>query len=206
VIRTTDRPEKPHPVQIVHWPHPTLRHKSKPLKRVDAELRAMVQEMFVLMYADKGIGLAANQVDLPYRLFVLNSTGDPEQPEHQRVFINPVTSEPKGMDEAEEGCLSLPGIYGPVKRPETVVITSFDLDGNEQREQLDGLPARVVQHEVDHLDGRMFFDRMTDTALMAVREALDDFETQYQGVCERGGMPSPDEISSRLYELEKART
>lgn len=193
-------------MQIVIWPHPTLRHKSKPLKRVDAELREMVGQMFELMYAEKGIGLAANQVDLPYRLFISNVTGDPEQPEHQRIFINPVVSEPKGMEEGEEGCLSLPGIYGPVKRPESVVVTSFDLDGNERVERLDGLFARVAQHEVDHLDGRMFFDRMTDTALMTVREALDDFEAEFHGLCERGSIPSPDEISSRLTELEKART
>src|SRR4051812_11610093 len=97
-------------LKIINYPHPTLRHVSKPLKRVDAELRRIVRAMFDALYEAKGIGLAANQVDLPYRLFIVNPKSDPNEPQEERVFINPVLSSRKGLAEAEEGCLSLPGL------------------------------------------------------------------------------------------------
>ena len=90
-------------MRIIQFPHPTLRRVSKPLRRVDDELRRIVRAMFVLMYQAKGIGLAANQVDLPYRLFVLNLNPDEAAAEDEQVFINPVLSQPKGSEEAEEG-------------------------------------------------------------------------------------------------------
>ena len=90
-------------LEIVQYPHPTLRHKSKPINRVDRELKEIVSEMFKLMYEAKGIGLAANQVDLPIQLFIINLKSDPNEGE-ELVFINPVVTSPKGSDEAEEGC------------------------------------------------------------------------------------------------------
>jgi len=103
-------------LQIIHYPHPTLRHVSKPLARVDAELRAWVAEMFDLMYEHEGVGLAANQVDLPYRLFVCNPSGDQSEKESECVFINPVIVKGSGQHEHDEGCLSIPGIHAPVVR------------------------------------------------------------------------------------------
>ena len=100
-------------LQVIQYPHPTLRHRSKPLKRVDADLRKIVDEMIELMYEHEGVGLAANQVDLPYRLFVANEKGDPDLPEFEQVFINPVLSAGHGQEEDEEGCLSIPGIRPP---------------------------------------------------------------------------------------------
>ena len=100
-------------MEIITYPHPTLRYKSKPIKRVDAQLHDVVREMFELMYDANGVGLAANQVDLPIRLFVVNLEADPEKGE-ELVFINPVIRMPKGTKEHEEGCLSLPGLYGNV--------------------------------------------------------------------------------------------
>src|SRR5881227_4418245 len=98
-------------MEIVTYPHPTLRRVSRPLRRVDAELRQKIREMFDLMYAAKGIGLAANQVDLPLRLFIVNLEAKPDAGE-ELVFINPVISLPRGgTEEMEEGCLSLPGLY-----------------------------------------------------------------------------------------------
>src|SRR5215211_3549141 len=105
-------------LQIVQYPHPTLRHLARPLKRVDAELKRLVRQMFDLMYENRGIGLAATQVDLPYRLFIINLESDAAKQDQEFVFINPVLSNRKGMAEAEEGCLSLPGLYADVKRPE----------------------------------------------------------------------------------------
>ena len=117
-------------LRVLKYPHPALRHKSKPLRRVDTELKNTVREMFDLMYENKGIGLAANQVDLPYRFFILNTEGDPEKGE-EYVFINPVIIKRSGTAEADEGCLSFPEIYAPVKRSAKIVIAAYDLDGKE---------------------------------------------------------------------------
>jgi len=136
-------------LRIVKYPHPALRHKSKPLRRVDGELKNTVREMFDLMYLQKGIGLAANQVDLPYRFFVLNPEGDPEQGQ-EYVFLNPVINKRSGTEEAEEGCLSFPEIYAPVKRSAKIVISAYNLAGEEVNYELTGLLARAAQHEYDH--------------------------------------------------------
>ncbi len=193
-------------MRIIHYPHPTLRHLSKPLKAVDQELIGMVREMFEVMYEHKGLGLAANQVDLPYRLFVVNIYGDPDQPEAETVFINPVINRHKGMAEAEEGCLSIPGVYAQVKRPEKVVCAAYDLQGNEMEYEMDGLFARVVQHEVDHLDGRLFVDRLSPTGQAEIRESLEEFELEFSGRRKSGEIPSDNEILARLAELEAVRT
>jgi peptide deformylase len=193
-------------LRIVQYPHPTLRHVSKPLKRVDAELHRMIREMFELMYEAKGIGLAANQVDLPYRLFVLNLESDPQARDLEHVFINPVLTSRKGMAEAEEGCLSLPGLYAEVRRPERVTLEAYTPGGQQVTMELDDLFARAVQHELDHLDGKLFIDRLTPTGEMAVRPALDDFELQYHGHRDRGEVPDDAAIVKRLEELERLRT
>ncbi len=193
-------------MQIVQYPHPTLRHVSKPLKRVDAELHRLIREMFELMYEAKGIGLAANQVDLPYRLFVLNLESDPQARDLEHVFINPVLTSRKGMAEAEEGCLSLPGLYADVRRPERVTLEAFTPGGQQVKMELDELFARAAQHEIDHLDGTLFIDRLSPTGEIAVRPALDDFELQYRGHLERGEIPDDAAIAKRLEELERLRT
>lgn len=193
-------------MHIITYPHPTLRHPSKPLKRVDAELRKIVAEMIDLMYEDDGIGLAANQVDLPYRLFVLNPTGDPEHKEHEYVFINPVIARRQGGAEAEEGCLSLPGIHAHVRRPEKIVISAYNLQGEEMHLELDGLFARAVQHECDHLEGILFIDRLSEPAKLAVRGALEELEAAFEGSQRRGMVPDEQEIAGRLAELESLRT
>jgi peptide deformylase len=193
-------------VQIIHYPHPTLRHKSKPLRKVDAELRAMVARMFELMYEHKGVGLAANQVDLPYRLFVMNPTGDPAKKDEERVMINPIISGPKGSEEGEEGCLSLPQLYADVKRPAKIMLNAYDLDGNEFHGEVEGYFARIVQHETDHLDGRLFIDRLPETVLADFRDDLDEMIGNFRGAQSRGTVPNDAAIAARLAELERART
>ncbi len=193
-------------MEIIRYPHPTLRHKSKPLKRVDAELRRMVEEMFELMYEARGIGLAANQVDLPYRMFVLNLQSDPELKEEERVFINPVITHRKGSAQREEGCLSLPELFAEVTRPEKVKVNAFDLSGNELTLELDGLFARAFQHEVDHLDGVMFIDRLNETSLADVKEPIAEFELEFRNRRELGEIPDDEAIAARLSELESLRT
>jgi peptide deformylase len=193
-------------LRIVQYPHPALRHVAKPLVRVDQELHAIVRNMFELMYEANGVGLAANQIDLPYRLFVVNLESDPEAAEEERVFINPVLSDRKGMVEGEEGCLSLPGVYADVKRSAEVVLNAFDLAGEEVSLPLEGLLARVVQHEIDHLNGILFIDRLSPTGELAVKQALEDFETQFTGQRQRGEIPDDAAIARRLAELEQLRT
>jgi peptide deformylase len=193
-------------LRIVQFPHPTLLRPSKPLRRVDAEVHQFVAEMFDLMYQHNGCGLAANQVDLPYRLFVMNTTGKAAEKEQEQVFINPVLSKHKGMKEDEEGCLSLPGLYAPVRRPERVTVSGYNLAGEKITLDTSGLFARVVQHEVDHLDGIMFIDRLTPTGRIAVKEALAEFETEFHQRRDRGEIPDDRRISARLAELEEQRT
>jgi peptide deformylase len=193
-------------LRIIQYPHPTLRHVSKPLKRVDQELHAIVREMFDLMYAANGVGLAANQVDLPYRLFIINLQSDPAAKDQERVFINPVLTSRKGNAEAEEGCLSLPGLYADVKRPERAVLNAYDLTGQEVNLELEGLFARAVQHEIDHLDGVLFIDRLSPTVEMDIRDSLIDFDVQFESARDRGEIPDDATIARRLAELEKLRT
>ncbi|MHB0957829.1 MAG: peptide deformylase [Pirellulaceae bacterium] len=192
----------PATLEIVHYPHPALRRKSKPVRRVDAALRDSVRRMFELMYEARGVGLAANQVDLPLRLFIVNLKGDPQEGE-ELVFINPVLSRPKGLEEAEEGCLSLPELYGNVRRPKKIRLNAFSLDGQEIDLELDGLLSRVVQHETDHLDGILFTDRLSTTGRLAVEDELDEFETDFDSRRQQGEIPSDREIEARLMEWEK---
>lgn len=195
-------------LRIINYPHPTLRRPSKPLKRVDAELHALVREMFDLMYSKehRGVGLAANQVDLPYRLFIVNLSSDPAIKDEEHVFINPVLSLPKGGEEDEEGCLSLPGLFAPVRRPEKIRINAYNLAGQEVVYDLDDLFARVVQHETDHLDGVLFIDRLAPTVELSVRDRLLEFEQDFASRRQLGEIPSDEDILSRLAELEALRT
>ena len=193
-------------MEIIRYPHPTLRHVSKPLTRVDAALRKMVEEMFELMYEARGIGLAANQVDLPYRMFVLNLQSDPELKEEEHVFINPVVTHRKGTAQREEGCLSLPELFSEVTRPEKIKVNAFDLVGNELMLELDGLFARAFQHEVDHLDGVLFIDRLSETSVADIKESLEDFELDFKSRREQGEIADDATIAARLADLERLRT
>ena len=189
-------------MEIVPYPHPALRWKSRPVKEIDANLRKVVAEMFELMYAAKGIGLAANQVALPYRLFVLNLTGDASEKDEELVFLNPEILKRKGTIEGEEGCLSFPGLYGDVKRAAEIVVEAFDLDGNVFEYNLDELASRAVQHETDHLDGVLFIDRMTETVRKTAEPMLEDFETQYRKAQAEGKFETDEVLKQRLKELE----
>jgi len=193
-------------LQVIQYPHPTLRHVSKPLKRVDRELRELISQMCDLMYEHQGVGLAGNQVDLPYRVFVANPTGDPANKDAEHVFINPVILSGKGHVEGEEGCLSIPGLVGEVVRKERVKIEAFNLAGEQFTGELDGLFARIVQHEIDHLDGMLFIDRLTPSQLADLRDDLEEFEIDFTSKREVGEMPSEEQMAVHLHELERLRT
>ena len=191
-----------HFVQIIHYPHPTLRYVSRPVKRVDRELHGIVARMFELMYEANGIGLAANQVDLPLQLFVLNLSGRSGSGE-ELVFINPVLSRPKGSDVAEEGCLSLPGIVADVQRPAQIDVTAFDLSGNEIHLQADGLLARAIQHEFDHLQGVLFIDRVSESDQRLIAEGLSEFELEFAALRTSGEIPGDATIAERRKSIEE---
>ena len=190
-------------MQIVHYPHPSLRWKSRPIQSVGEALRTVVREMFELMYEQKGIGLAANQVALPFRFFIINVSGDPDLADEEHVFLNPEISNQSGLIEGEEGCLSVPQLYGQVKRFETITVEAYDLDGEAFAMDLNDMPARVVQHETDHLDGVMFFDRMNDTDLQVIEPQIDEFVTVFRHEQSKGECPSDDVLSEQLRILER---
>lgn len=194
------------PVQIIKYPHPTLRHKSKPLRRVDSALKKMIREMFDLMYEHEGIGLAANQVDLPYRLIVMNLRADAAAEDEEFVFINPVITERKGSAEGREGCLSFPEIFAAVKRPEKVTVNAYSLGGEEVTYEFAGLHARAIQHEADHLDGILFIDRLSPANQLAVKEDLAALEREFAAHRQRGRIPDGVQIAARLADLEAVRT
>lgn len=190
-------------MQIVQYPHPALRWKSTSVSKITTELRQIVREMFELMYASEGIGLAANQVALPYRLFVLNLTGKREEADQEHVFINPEIVHSKGSQEAEEGCLSLPKLYGQVRRADEIVVEAFDLDGNGFELTIDDLGSRAIQHETEHLDGKLFVDRLSEAARREVAPTLADFEAQYRRQQELGLYPTDDAILTELARLAR---
>jgi len=165
----------------------------------------MVAQMLELMYEHEGVGLAANQVDLPYRLFVANPSGDPQKKDAEHVFINPVLKDGKGQAEGEEGCLSIPGVLGPVVRKEKITIEAYNLQGEQFVGEVDGLFARVVQHEVDHLDGKLFIDRLPAAQAAELRDDLEEFEIDFHSKRDCGELPDDHAIAERLAELEKLR-
>ncbi len=188
-------------IQVVHYPHPALRYPSKPIKRVDAELREIAATMLDLMYEHEGVGLAANQVSLPLRMFVLNPKGKRGEGE-ELVVINPEIQLPKGTESDREGCLSLPGLFGEVRRAKQIRLSAYDLKGNPIERTLDGFLARVVQHEYDHLNGKFFFDRMTEEQLRELEPDLDELETFYRSRQSTGELPSDEEVVQQLAKWE----
>jgi len=134
---------------------PVLRQRSAEVGTVDEEVRRLVEDMFETMDAAKGVGLAANQIGVARRVAVVDADGD------RFALIDPVIVEAEGRSVAEEGCLSVPEIYGDVSRPERVVLEATDQEGNRYRKEAAGLKARAIQHEVDHLDGILFLDHLS---------------------------------------------
>ena len=162
--------------------------------------------MFELLYAAKGIGLAANQVALPFRFFVLNLTADPAQPEKEQVFINPVITKRHLSIEDEEGCLSLPEIHVDVKRARKIKFQAYDLEGNLVEYEADELFSRAVQHESDHLDGKLIIDYLEPLSLRETQPKLRELELQHRRAQAGGELPSDEEIVKQLAADEAAGT
>ncbi len=160
-------------LDIILWPDPRLRKMSKPVETFDESLAALTVRMFELMREHKGVGLAAPQVGLNIRLFVANPTGEPGD---DKVYANPVLTDPDGEEEAEEGCLSLPKINGHILRSKAMLIRAQDVKGEWFEEQSAEFPARVWQHEIDHLNGTLLMDRMSPVEKMAAKKQLRELE------------------------------
>ncbi len=191
----------PEELAIVLHPHPALRFEAVEITRIDDTLKRTVERMFELMYAARGIGLAANQVALPWRLFVLNLSGDPAEKDQEHVFVNPRIVKRGGTIEGEEGCLSLPDLYGPVKRSAKIVIEAFDLSGRSFRMELTELASRAVQHELDHLSGVLFIDHLVPEERFIAQPMIDDFEGQFRHGQSAGRIPADNVLTERLRQL-----
>ena len=155
---------------ILEFPDPRLRKKAIPVDVVDDELRTLIDDMFETMYAAPGIGLAATQVDVHRRLLVADVSSDSSDP---HVFINPEILEKDGVTVTEEGCLSVPGYYEEVKRADHIRVRYLDRDGRECEGEFEGLLAVCVQHEIDHLDGKLFVDYLSEAKRSRIRKKLE---------------------------------
>ncbi|MBI1368862.1 MAG: peptide deformylase [Planctomycetes bacterium] len=166
-------------LRIVLYPDPVLRRKARTIEKVDDEIRAVAARMIELMHEAPGVGLAAPQVGLPWRLFVANHTGEPAD---DRVFINPVLRDPsEDYGPHNEGCLSIPDVTAEIRRPLRITIDALDINGQPFSMTSDELPARIWQHETDHLDGVLIIDRMNPMDKLASRRMLKQLEAEYSG-------------------------
>ena len=156
-------------LDILHYPDPRLHTVAKPVKEVDARIRKLVDDMAATMYAAPGIGLAATQVNVHERVVVIDIS---ETHDALRVFINPEIVASSGTEESEEGCLSVPGIFDKVKRAERVTVRALDRDGKPFELEADGLLAVCIQHELDHLKGKVFVDYLSSLKRTRIKAKL----------------------------------
>jgi len=168
---------EPAELHIVQYPDPILRRKAASVAEVTDEVRAVAARMLELMHEARGVGLAAPQVGLAWRMFVANPSGDRSD---DRVYVNPRIVDPsREAERAEEGCLSIPQVVGQIMRPVSVGIEALDEQGRPVRDHADDLLARIWQHETDHLDGVLILQKMPPADLRANRRAIEALEAEY---------------------------
>ena len=155
--------------KILTEPDPFLRQISHEVEKVDDSIKKLIDDMLETMYAAPGIGLAATQVDFHKRLLVTDVSAEKDDP---HVLINPKILEKDGSKVSEEGCLSVPGYFDSVKRAETIRVSFLDRNGNQQEKDMEGLLAVCVQHEIDHLEGKLFVDYLSEAKRQKVRKKL----------------------------------
>ncbi|UTW44521.1 peptide deformylase [bacterium SCSIO 12696] len=158
-------------LDILEFPDTRLRTKARPVVNVDDRIRTLIDDMFDTMYDANGIGLAATQVNVHERVVVMDLSEERDQP---LVFINPeVTVLEDGTRDYDEGCLSVPGFYETVERPENIKVDALDRDGNPFELHPDGLLAVCIQHELDHLEGKLFVDYLSPLKRQRIRAKLE---------------------------------
>ena len=156
-------------LEILHFPDPRLRKKAQPVDEVDDQIRQTVDDMLETMYAAPGIGLAATQVNIQLQIIVMDITEDKDSP---ICLINPQIVEKKGVEEMQEGCLSVPGIFENVQRAEKIKVKALDKNGNTVTHETDGLLSVCIQHEMDHLDGKLFVDYLSPLKRERIKKKL----------------------------------
>ncbi|MEJ2310506.1 MAG: peptide deformylase [Gammaproteobacteria bacterium] len=156
--------------EILHFPDPRLRNVAEPVEVVDDEIRQLVDDMFETMYDAPGIGLASIQINVPRRVIVVDVSEDKSSP---LCLINPEILSKEGEESMDEGCLSVPDIFETVKRAEKIRVRALDRDGNAFEMDADGLLAVCIQHEIDHLDGKLFVDYLSNLKRQRIRKKLE---------------------------------
>jgi len=162
-------------LEILHYPDKRLRTVASPVEHVDTSIRRLIDDMFETMYAAPGIGLAATQVNVHKRLIVMDISAEKNEP---RCFINPEIIARDGTEVCEEGCLSVPDIYESVERAEHVVVSALDREGNRFTMGADGLLAVCIQHEMDHLEGKLFVDYLSPLKFQRIKKKLQKSRRQ----------------------------
>ncbi len=157
-------------LDILHFPDPRLRQRALEVDKVDNELRGLIDDMFATMYQAPGIGLAATQVNVHKRVIVIDVSQEQDEP---RVFINPEILAKDGIEEMDEGCLSVPGVYERVQRAEHIKVRALNRDGETFELETGGLLAVCIQHEIDHLDGKLFVDYLSQLKRQRIRKKLE---------------------------------
>ena len=158
-------------LEILEFPDPRLRTEAKPVAKVTRTTRTLIDDMFETMYEAPGIGLAATQVNVHERILVIDISEEQDQPQ---VFINPqITILDAELGEYDEGCLSVPGFYETVNRPKKIEVTALDRSGEAFTKELNGLLAICLQHEIDHLDGKLFVDYLSPLKRQRIRKKLE---------------------------------
>lgn len=157
-------------LKVVHYPNPVLEEVAQPVEVVSEDIKTLVDDMFETMYDDRGCGLAANQVGIAKRIIVMDSTYDKSE---RICLINPEIIEQDGSIEMDEGCLSFPGLYLPVKRSEKVKVKALDRNGEVIEINADGLLARIILHEYDHIQGITFLDYLSPLKRKRAIKKLD---------------------------------
>lgn len=177
-------------MKIVHYPHPSLRQKAEPVTQLSKDIQILAEKMLELMYEHNGVGLAAPQVAQPLRMIAINFVGDPEQKDQELIAINPVIIEAsKTIIDDREGCLSFPKLFSRVRRPKRVKVQFYNLKGELMEGVFEDLAARIWQHEIDHLDGVLFIDKMGTVGRDASKRALKEFEEAYYEAQKNGEIP-----------------
>jgi peptide deformylase len=161
--------------RITHYPADVLAGRAKPVEKIDDNIRQLVQKMTDIMLENKGVGLAAPQAGVPLRLFIISLGGTRE---NVRAYINPDITPSGELDAIEEGCLSVPGVHTKIRRYKKCSVTATGLDGNEFTEEAEGLYARALQHEFDHIEGTTIVNRMGQVAKISHRRQLKKLEEQ----------------------------
>jgi peptide deformylase len=162
-------------LEILYFPDPRLRNTAQPVQTVDADIRQLLDDMLDTMYAAPGIGLAATQVNSDKRVVVIDVSEEKDQP---LCLINPEILELDGVEEMEEGCLSVPGVFETVQRADQVRLRALDRDGQTVEIQAGGLLAVCIQHEIDHLDGKLFVDYLSQLKRTRIRKKLEKEQRQ----------------------------